>query len=213
MYGVRSMARYCAVGFGRIGRGDVLAAVAGRGPPREPVHHPGHRGIRAVPGDEAVTDAGHPHHGDLAARLALPLHVGAGDFRPDDVVGRALREKQRDLRRQRARRVVYRQRTPGLDGGDVRHRKELLLQRLFGLPPLQDVEDRLDAFVGKRSTVGIASGTTTLSIGAPYTRDHDHSVMAVRFLPPELLKSSPIRVTSEVAGAAAATPTRSSSGA
>ena len=64
-----------------------------------------------------------------------------------------------------------------------------------------------------RSTVGIASGTTTLSIGAPYTRDHDHNVMAVRFLPPELLKSSPIKVTSEVAGAAAETPTRRSSGA
>ena len=37
--------------------------------------------------------------------------------------------------------------------------------------------------------------------------------MAVRFLPPELLKSSPIKVTSEVAGAAAETPTRRSSGA
>jgi hypothetical protein len=41
----------------------------------------------------------------------------------------------------------------------------------------------------------------------------DHSVMAVRFLPPLVLKSSLIKVTSEVAGAAAATPTSFNSGA
>src|ERR1700744_1245796 len=62
--------------------------------------------------------------------------------------------------------------------------------------------------VARRSTVGIALGSTTLSMGALYTRVQDHSVIAVRFLPPDVLKSSPIKATREVAGAAAATPTR-----
>src|ERR1700722_2618109 len=55
---------------------------------------------------------------------------------------------------------------------------------------------------------GIADGITTLDIGASYTRDHDHNVIAVMFLPPGVSRSSASRVARSVAGAAGATPTR-----
>ena len=63
-----------------------------------------------------------------------------------------------------------------------------------------------------RSTVGIATGSTTRAIGAPNTRDQDHNVMAVRSLPPNVSMSAARRAASSVAGAAAAMPVSSISG-
>ena len=93
-----------------------------------------------------MTDVGKPHHLHLAAGLTELLHVSLGHVGTDDLVNGALGQKDRNARWQHIGRVLLQKRVPGLDVRRSLDRQEVLLERLFGPLPLDQIERTLDAF-------------------------------------------------------------------
>jgi hypothetical protein len=125
------------------------AAIAGCRTASEAICDPGDGRVRALGAGKAVADARQLQHPHAASGAAELLHVICRYLRSHEGIGGALRKEDGKRCRQRAGRVAFEQRAPGLDLGGIFNGQELLRERPRGAGADENVERRFDALPRK----------------------------------------------------------------